>query len=178
MRRSSTFYIVDDAKPVDVAARTVLLSSLGHDVWYSFSKEKCAIRYMPICSWEEIEICRGLLFGHLTSAETKSLYEKWGGVPRHVLVNARDISQQKLLLEALDFSNLNCILEFLRGNSRKEYVLGHLIHRSVEPNFGRGPFQFASEYVAQEIYKFVVIDRFLAIFVKLAKHYSSSTPIL
>ena len=122
LKLPNTFYIVDAVNHVDVAAQTVLLSSLRRDVWYQFSKEKCTTRYMPVWSWGKIQICRGLLFDHLTSAETKSLYDMWGGIARYVLENARNTPNQELLWEPFGISNINSILESLGGTGEKQML--------------------------------------------------------
>ena len=44
---TTTLYVVDASKPVDVAAKTILLSSPRRDVWYKFSDDRCDIRFMP-----------------------------------------------------------------------------------------------------------------------------------
>lgn len=56
---SSTFYIVDSTKPVDVSARTILLSSPRKDTWYKFSDDNCEIRYMPVWTRGDPRVSRG-----------------------------------------------------------------------------------------------------------------------
>jgi hypothetical protein len=43
-----TFYIVDGMTPVDVDARTILLTSLRREIWHQFSKTSCELRYLEL----------------------------------------------------------------------------------------------------------------------------------
>ncbi|EGF83709.1 hypothetical protein BATDEDRAFT_22610 [Batrachochytrium dendrobatidis JAM81] len=47
---SSTFYIVDGSAPVDVDAKTILVTLPRREIWHRFSKGSCDIRYMPVGS--------------------------------------------------------------------------------------------------------------------------------
>lgn len=83
-----TIYIADDCRPVDVCAKTILLTSPNCDNWYQFAKDHCTIRYMPIWSKEEIHDCRSKLFPDLTAQQVDDFFNKWGGIPRSVLTYA------------------------------------------------------------------------------------------
>ena len=148
----STFYIVDASKPVDVAAKTILLSSPRRDVWYKFSDDHCDIRYMPIWSYEEIELCRAALFDHLLSAEVKSLYGKWGGIPRYVLENANKPLQQSKLDNAIMAVDLDLLVKAIGNREASDSATHRLLHLNVADDFGTIHYMFASEYVADQVY--------------------------
>ena len=152
LSETSTFYIVDASKPVDVAAKTILLSSPRREVWYKFSDDHCTIRYMPIWSHAEIECCRGSLFSHLTTVEVKLLYDKWGGIPRFILENARDNLQQVKLDNAITAVDLDLLFKAIGNPEASDTAAHRLIHINVAEDFCTIHYLFASEYVADQVY--------------------------
>ncbi|KAJ3254311.1 hypothetical protein HK103_007282 [Boothiomyces macroporosus] len=149
---SSTFYIVDATTPVDVAAKTILLSSPRRDVWYKFSNDHCTRRYMPVWSEEEIELCRAVLFSNLPQTEVKSLYDRWGGIPRYVLENARNMIQQRDLDDAITAFDLDWLVKAIGNAEASEAATHRLIHLHVASDFCTRHYLFASEYVADQVY--------------------------
>ncbi|KAJ3307751.1 hypothetical protein HDV04_002613 [Boothiomyces sp. JEL0838] len=149
---SQTFYIVDARKPIDVNARTILLSSLRREIWHEFSKGACTIRYMPVWTRDEILSCRSVLYPTISEELVLALYSKWGGIARYVLSRATEDAQQSLLEHALDRSNVNSVLESIGRSDEKGEVSSRLIHLSVTDDFQSGPYLFASTYVADEMY--------------------------
>ena len=111
-----TFYIVDGMTPIDVDARTILLTSLRREIWHQFSKTSCDLRYMPVWSKEELFSCRSMLFSSIPEAVVENLYLKWGGIARYVLKLALVEEQQALLNEALGNSNIDSVLESFGGS--------------------------------------------------------------
>ena len=154
---SSTFYIADGIEPDFYPAKTILISSHRNEVWKRFAKNSCTLRYMPVWSKEELFFCRSLLFSLLSEELVGQLYSMWGGIARYVLKYAKDDGQQALLKSALDISNIDSVLECFGGTGKKADASSRLIHRTVLDGFHAGPFKFASEYVADEIYKGVYL---------------------
>jgi hypothetical protein len=158
LRLSSTFYIVDGMEPFRAAAaKTILLTSLRKDIWHQFSKGPCTLRYMPVWSREEIFACRSELYPTLSEDLVDDLYSKWGGIARYVLKFATDEEQQARLNEALDVSNIDAVVQSFGGSGEKADASSRLIHRSVKDGFHSGTFQFASDYVVDEIYNRVAV---------------------
>ena len=153
----TTFYIVDGMTPVDVDARTILLTSLRREIWHQFSKTSCDLRYMPVWSKEELFSCRSMLFSSIPEAVVENLYLKWGGIARYALKLALVEEQQALLNEALDISNIDSVVESFGGSGAKADASSRLIHRSVRDGFHSGPYQFASAFVVDEIYSRVYV---------------------
>lgn len=54
----NTWYLVDTATPLEVKAKTVLLSSPYVQRYKEFRKTNADIRFMPVWSKEDIDICR------------------------------------------------------------------------------------------------------------------------
>lgn len=54
----NTWYLVDEALPLQVRAKTLLVSSPYKETYKEFRKTNVRIKYMPIWSKEEIDICR------------------------------------------------------------------------------------------------------------------------
>jgi len=151
----STFYLADAVKPVDVLAKTVLLTSPRRDQWFKFSDEDCALRYMPVWSIEEIHQCRALMYAHLTEQEVQTLFDRWGGIPRYVLRNARREDQQDKLNQAFDKDTVKSVTSCIGKIGAGDNITHRLVHIHVE-NFVKMYYVFASAYVADK-----VIDHFI-----------------
>ncbi|KAL5037039.1 hypothetical protein RTP6_7766 [Batrachochytrium dendrobatidis] len=149
---SSTFYIVDGSAPVDVDAKTILVTSPRREIWHRFSKGSCDIRYMPVWSKEELHFCRPMLFPNVSGELVESLYLKWGGIARYVLKHALVKEQQDFLDKALEVSNIDSVVESFGKSDTAADASSRLIHISVKDDFHSGPYLFASDYVADKIY--------------------------
>jgi hypothetical protein len=136
LRSPTTYYIVDAAQPLNVPAKTILITSNRREIWYQFSKTSCTLRYMPVWANKEVHICRSLMYPSLSEKFVENLYSKWGGIPRYVLSYALDKVQQALLYAALDTSNAITVLESFGDFSEESDAL---IHRSVTEDFRKGP---------------------------------------
>ena len=157
LNMSTTFYIVDGMTPVDVDAKTILLTSLRKKIWHQYSKTSCSLRYMPVWSREELFSCRSLLFSSVSEAVVDDLYSKWGGIVRYVLKFALVKEHQALLNEALNISNLDLVLESFGQSGANAEISSRLIQKSVTADFHGGPYKFASTYVVDEIYNRIYV---------------------
>ncbi|RHZ77089.1 hypothetical protein Glove_186g10 [Diversispora epigaea] len=154
----NVWYIVDDKRPEQVNAKTILVCSPRNDHYRNFDKYlETTIRYVPVWSWEEIEKCRIGIFDHLDKVEVESLFSKWGGIPRFTLEKAQERTQQIFLEEAIARNSNPRLFEFIGeidhiGDSR--HILIH-IHTDVpEENkeyYIYKTMRFASEYVAEKV---------------------------
>ncbi|EGF77150.1 hypothetical protein BATDEDRAFT_92027 [Batrachochytrium dendrobatidis JAM81] len=149
---SSTFYIVDGSAPVDVDAKTILVTSPRWEIWHRFSKGSCDIRYMPVWSKEELHSCRSMLFPTVPQELVQSLYLKWGGIVRYVLKYALVKEQQDFFDKALNISNIDSVVKSFGKYGENLDASSCLIHISVSDGFHSGPYQFAFDYVVDEIY--------------------------
>ncbi|EPZ32841.1 hypothetical protein O9G_004888 [Rozella allomycis CSF55] len=159
LREPNTIYIVDAFKPVDVAAKTILLSSPRQDVWYKFSDDHCTIRYMSVWSKEEIQACRALLYASLSADDVDKLYSKWGGVPKFVLENARDIFQQKKLDSAILSVDLDGLVKAIGNPDVYDLPAHRLVHITVLDDFIYVTYAFASDYVADAVYSRLYVSK-------------------
>ncbi|KAK6096218.1 hypothetical protein MT418_8606 [Batrachochytrium dendrobatidis] len=148
----STFYIVDGMAPTVVNARTILVTSPRREIWYQFCKNSCDIRYMPVWSKEELHSCRSMLFPTVPQELVESLYLKWGGIARYVLKYALVKEKQNFLDKALNISNIDSVVKSFGKYGENLDASSCLIHISVSDGFHSGPYQFAFDYVVDEIY--------------------------
>ncbi|KAI3659937.1 hypothetical protein MP638_004964 [Amoeboaphelidium occidentale] len=148
-----TIYFSDDCCPVDVAARTILLTSTNCDNWYQFAKDHCTIRYMPIWSKEEIHDCRSKLFLDLTVQQVDDLFNRWGGIPRSVLTYATRQDRQALLNNSVCSPDMDFIIRSISKLDGKYDEPYNIVHLVVTENFERDSFVFASKYVAGKVYE-------------------------
>eukprot|EP00026_Physarum_polycephalum_P003866 Phypoly_transcript_03882.p1 GENE.Phypoly_transcript_03882~~Phypoly_transcript_03882.p1 ORF type:complete len:429 (+),score=66.04 Phypoly_transcript_03882:89-1375(+) len=74
----NTWYLVDTATPLEVKAKTLLLSSPYVQQYKEFRKTNAHICFMPVWSKEEIDICRQEFYNNTVSQEqANELYRKW-----------------------------------------------------------------------------------------------------
>ena len=58
----ATWYLVDSDQPLEVAAKTLLVSSPYNNRYKDFLKHYTStMRYMPVWTWDEIESCQKVL---------------------------------------------------------------------------------------------------------------------
>ncbi|RHZ77618.1 hypothetical protein Glove_174g112 [Diversispora epigaea] len=151
------WYIVDATEPEKVKAKTILVCSPRLDHYRNFDKYVGAtIRYMPIWSWEEIEICKKRIFNDLELKKVDDLFSRWGGIPRFVLEKAQDSIQQQLLEEAI-IKNSNKEL-FKYDMSNKLFHIHTNIpdkdnknKEDIKTFYKKKFLQFASEYVSKKV---------------------------
>ncbi|KAJ8330306.1 hypothetical protein O5D80_001866 [Batrachochytrium dendrobatidis] len=107
---------------------------------------------MPVWSKEELHSCRSMLFPTVPQELVESLYLKWGGIARYVLKYALVKEQQDFLDKALNISNIDSVVKSFGKYGEHLDASSCLIHISVSDGFHSGPYQFASDYVVDEIY--------------------------
>jgi hypothetical protein len=150
--KPDTFYIVDASKPVGYKCRTVLITSPEHEQhWYSFSKLCCRLFYMPICSLAELQsMARQLQQPELDRRTVEMRFDLFGGIPRFVLAQcAADYDTFKwLLAEAFLSVNLDAL-----AREGPAFNVHMLVHMAVSVDFMTYTYRFASDDVADEIYR-------------------------
>ncbi|CAG8537341.1 17384_t:CDS:10 [Acaulospora morrowiae] len=102
--REEVWYIVDALEPMQCRAKIILICSPQKKYYKIFDQLGIDIRYMPVWSLTELNLCRDniRIFQHLTRKTVRELYNKWGGIPRYVLFHALDSVQQSLLENAIN----------------------------------------------------------------------------
>ncbi|KAK6091297.1 hypothetical protein MT418_8583 [Batrachochytrium dendrobatidis] len=107
---------------------------------------------MPVWSKEELHSCRSMLFPTVPQELVESMYLKWGGIARYVLKHALVKEQQDFLDKALNISNIDSVVKSFGKYGENLDASSCLIHISVKDGFHSGPYQFAFDYVVDEIY--------------------------
>jgi len=142
--------IVDGHKPpLKASAKTILITSPDHDVWWHFHKERGAtVRYMPAWDMAELEACRHHMYqGHISSQELQRLYSRWGGRPRYVLEKAKDVTAQASLEAALARTSMLSLVLNLGGSGKDDKDSDRLLEIKVNQDFTGITYAFASPYV-------------------------------
>jgi hypothetical protein len=119
--------IVDGKTNKKTPAKTILICSPLKSNYKEFDKFSPSIRYMPVWSWEEIDMCRNDVYKDLTSSYVQKLHKKWGGIPRYVLENARKKEIQDQLRHAID-SCSGEILNYIGETESRTDVSHKLVH--------------------------------------------------
>ncbi|EGF80846.1 hypothetical protein BATDEDRAFT_24299 [Batrachochytrium dendrobatidis JAM81] len=95
---------------------------------------------------------RYLLTPNVPQELVESLYLKWGGIARYVLKYALVKEKQDFLDKALNISNIDSVVKSFGKYGENLDASSCLIHISVKDGFHSGPYQFAPDYVVDEIY--------------------------
>ncbi|CAG8500816.1 7102_t:CDS:2, partial [Paraglomus occultum] len=95
LKNANNWYIVDSKKPNKASAKTILVCLPKKEIFKEFEKfPLSSTRYMTVWSYAEISKCKDKLYNHLQNNLVKTLFDKWGGIPRFVLEKATDSSHQ------------------------------------------------------------------------------------
>ena len=127
--KKDVWYIVDAREPMEYRAKTILICSPQKIYYKMFDTLGIDVRFMPVWSPAEIDICRNNIdiFKHLTAKEVQDLYYKWGGVPRFVLLHAHNCTMQMQLDMAISEVKKS-ITNFVGENSSGNNVSHKLVH--------------------------------------------------
>jgi hypothetical protein len=160
LANTETYYLVDSLVPLDVAAKTVVISSCGtREVSKTATKTGIDLRYLPTWTRDEIQKCRDALYPQVTSSIVNTLYDRWGGNPRFVLQYGLDGEKQKVLKSALDVVDLQAIIQWVRLSMVSDHASPLLVHIVVNDAFQPVSARFASEYVTLQVYRSLMTHR-------------------
>ncbi|CAI2186321.1 18677_t:CDS:2, partial [Funneliformis geosporum] len=147
-----TWYIADGIEPKNVNAKTILVCSPRKEHYKRFDRYHGRIvRYMPVWSFKEIEVCRSNIFKDIGKNKVEKMYNEWGGIPRFVLEMTDDHSQAGLE-QAINNVNQN-ILYFVGESEGDIDASNKIVHiyTNDDPKENEEPYtkiimRFASEY--------------------------------
>lgn len=176
----NNWFFVDTDNPTVTLAKTILFTSPFEGRFKEYLKNAgVTLKYMPVWTWEDINICRQvcagtLLFhmrslfkyiynprqelynGRVSEEEAKELFGRWGGIPRYVLDFAHDVPKQATLDEAIARQSFVKIERFKGATKGKDDVSHKIIHLVVHT---KGPmlerycayhYDLASSYVQEK----------------------------
>ncbi|CAG8827229.1 22650_t:CDS:1, partial [Cetraspora pellucida] len=116
--------------------------------------------YMPVWNWDEINICRKMLYKHLEKEKVSKLFHKWGGIPRFVLEKANDQTQQDKLLDAIARCDEK-IFTYIEESESGDHKLIHInTNVLIEENnielknsdpYTQKVLKFASDYIGERV---------------------------
>ena len=178
LSKSDNWYLVDEAVspgPVHVAARTLVFSSPSRENYKNFLDAVAAtIRYLPVWSWEEIDMCRQLLYANdpvRTLKTVNDAYLRWGGIPRFVLEKVADVSQQRELAKAIARSKLDFLLSAVGSIDSAPEASHRVLHIVTSAPYVETSIAFGSDYITarvtelliarqrKELFTFVALER-------------------
>ena len=168
VRDPNTVLICDSVQPPVCAAFTLLVTSPKKDIWYSFAKSPgCRRLFFPVFSADEIEAMRAACYPTVDDVDgVLERYERWGGVPRYVLGNL-DNESQDMLESAIKGATLEALLAAMESESVEAEVSHRLVHFKVrgeleeyaeadprDPDFYRSArAELASAYVVRRLHE-------------------------
>ncbi|RGB29123.1 hypothetical protein C1646_602795, partial [Rhizophagus diaphanus] len=155
--KNDTWYIVDAREPMEFRGKTILICSPQTTYYKTFDSLWINVRYMPVWSLAEINICRDKIdiFKHLTKEEVQALHYKWGGIPRFVLFHARNYNSQKQLDTAITEVEKS-IMYFVGETSSGNFASHKLVHiysklADKMSYYSEYILEFASNYVSEMV---------------------------
>ena len=151
--KGDTIYLVDSFTPNIATVRSILLTSPRKGIWDDFYKHSTSL-FMPIWSWDEMELLRSLLYPSLGTTQVKEKYDRWGGVPRYVLEFFGDEEKQKKLDAVINSSDLEMIEKAVGETDGAQGTSHLLVHMVVldDSTFQSKTHRFASDYVCKSVF--------------------------
>ena len=154
-----TWYLVDEAVPpgaVEVEARTLVFSSPKRENYKDTLKATAStIRYLPVWSWDEIELCRQILYPKdavRTTEAVQDAYLRWGGIPRFVLEKVADASAQMQLERAIASStNLSLLLRAVGEIDSAPEASHRISHIVTSAPYLETTIVFGSDYIKARV---------------------------
>ncbi|CAG8629894.1 1532_t:CDS:1 [Ambispora gerdemannii] len=158
---SDNFYIADAHTMTRCEAYKILLTSPKAErfneavKWNGFTQY-----YMPVWELEEITALWTLLYKGKKNKEGKeftfelfgSLLDRWGPIPRSVLLKWDDETYQKKFNRLIDETDLEgCMNSIDREGMPKDTISGRLVHLDVDSTFTEVVYRFASPMVSNSI---------------------------
>ena len=105
---------------------------------------------MSVWSWPEVQAAREHIFSQQAEADIHARFCLWGGIPRYVL-QLLDALHQDLLTEAVDNCSLGDLLASMTNINSAVKLSHRLIHLTVTADCKKGPVQFASDWVRDQL---------------------------
>ena len=154
-----TWYLVDEAVPpgaVEVEACTLVFSSPKRENYKETLKATAStIRYLPPWSWEEIDMCRTLLYPGdpvRTQAAVQEAFSRWGGIPRYVLEKLGDESAQlELQRSIVSTGNVDVILRSVGQIDTAPEASHRVLHIISGKPYIHVDIQFGSDYIQARV---------------------------
>lgn len=166
-----TWYLVDTAQPLQVKAKTLLVSSPYVERYKEFRKTNAMIRFMPVWSKEDIDVCRKEFYNnpgnrYVSQENVDTLFKKWGGIPRYVLEKANIQSDQDELEIAISKCTTYDVMTYTGSEGAPEHISHKLLHMVVQRDpperedgippqltdrYSKFQIDVASEYVARRL---------------------------
>lgn len=121
------------------------------------------LKYMPLWSWDELELARGHCFPHIPNADALRRFNRYGGVPRTVLEFSDQRNEEILYnqIRAMSTAELiNIMTKASYFDLPSQSNTNMLVHVLPDPKYG-----FRCEFASEEIGRllaetFVVEDEF------------------
>ncbi|CAG8597147.1 1130_t:CDS:2, partial [Diversispora eburnea] len=152
---SDNFYISDAHTMTRCKAYKFLLTSPKAERFNEAVKWRGFTKYfMPVWELEEITALWTLLYKSeaFTFELLGNLLEKWGPIPRSVLLKWDDVTYQKDYDNLVDKANLEkCINSIDKEGMPSDTASGRLVHLDVDPTFTKAVCRFASPMISNKI---------------------------
>jgi hypothetical protein len=140
-------------QPVAGRAKMLVTSSPNRDRYKDFTNQVCRKLYMPLWSFEELELCRAECFPAIPAAALVERFTQWGGVARWTIGDTDDSAgAMQEALGNMDFDRAVSAVGAKDGIDPKGHSLTHrLIHAEVSAEFMSWTFKFASPFVLEAV---------------------------
>ena len=145
-----TLYILDGCFSEEVAASCYVLfisSPRSESFRHFITKKSPEVLYLPVWTWDEIEMCRRICFGTLSEQCVRERFLMIGGNARFVFVPVKASNVNGLVDSAIGDVDILTAMEYV-GNVTEKYRSTHMLfHTIVDENYEQKFLDFASPYV-------------------------------
>eukprot|EP00877_Chromochloris_zofingiensis_P000414 jgi/Chrzof1/10373/Cz04g39160.t1 len=149
----NTWCLMDGIRPNLNPATTVMVTPPNEALYKDAEKLPTATTwYMPVWSEHEILTARTTMFPSLSEDFVLELFDKWGGIPRFLLQNARVRNQQLRLQKAIDaWWDVDKMRSSVGAIESASEASHRILHIAVEPDYIQTSVHFASQWVGGQI---------------------------
>jgi hypothetical protein len=144
-----------DCDPPGMAKCKVLVtSSPDHRKYSQYRKQQCQTLYMPLWSFEELELCRLNCFPEVQKADLDKKFRMWGGVIRYTVGAAAHSADTNLLaaLGQMDFSAAELLVKRWQALDVQDVTVSHRLVHAETKDFYHISCKFASQYVCDQVF--------------------------
>lgn len=160
-----------DCEPPEFATCKVLVTSSPDARKYKqYRKDQCQTFYMPLWTFEELELCRVHCFPTVSEETFHDNFNIWGGVARYTIGSAAHSAKINLqeALGSMNFSAAEQIVKRWQALYLEDAVVCHRLIHAQTADMAHISCTFASQYVCNEVFNHLASEeeqkckRFLA----------------
>lgn len=150
----SVHYLVDSCEPLSEQsgrkAKTLAVSSLNQTFYKNFMKESGTVKlFMPVWSFDELELVRSQIFQHVTAEQLKMTYSICGGNCLYAMRRKSDDAQADIDAAVVSSYVDDALLLVYDAYGISERLVHNIV--DADSNFRRAHYDICSPYVVRKL---------------------------